>query len=212
MKDMETSKELFNLYLDNMDVFCKALVHIIPTVWKFDGKVYNARFDNAITKALEEYESDLGQRIWTHIELGLSQFKMELHATKRSIKGKNAWEYLPSCYDEERIYIYSDYNTWNTLDEKSKSYYGNVTEGATHYFYIDENYNNRIKSKAIVDAIEQKIKDIKAEKEKMLEEIQHIEEYRAEAEELKQKMEKLHNRIPHCFTTFFDLKTYATYN
>ena len=81
MTDRKTQNELFNLYLDNMDTGIKALIHIIPIVWKFDGKVYNARFENAIAKALEEYEEELGQRIWTHVFLDLN--RDSLHKKKR---------------------------------------------------------------------------------------------------------------------------------
>ena len=211
MTDRKTQDELFNLYLENMETGIKALTHIIPVVQKFDKKVYNARFENAITKSLEEYETELGQRIWVHVNLGLSKFSLEVHYTKRSVKGSSCWEYLPSCYDENRVYIYSDYNCYSETQE-NKNYHDEKIEGNKYYFYIDSNYNNRIKSQAIVSAIEEKIKEMKQTIANLKIDREKLDFYEKKAKELKDAMEELHKNIPCCFTSFFDLKTYATYN
>ena len=84
--------------------------------------------------------------------------------------------------------------------------------GDIYYFYIDSNYNNRIKSKAIVDAIEKKIKEMRQTIANLKEEVKKIDLYEKKAKELKDAMEELHKNIPYCFSDFFDLKTYATYN
>lgn len=211
MTDRETQNELFNLYLNNMETGIKALIHIIPIVWKFDRKVYNAKFENAITKSLEEYEIELGQKVWTHVFLDVNRFSLELHYTKRSVKGSTCWEYLPSCYDENRLTIYSKFSCYGD-NEENKNYHDEKIEGDIYYFYIDSNCNNRIKSKAIVDAIEEKIKDMRQTIANLKEEIKKLDLYEQRAKELKDAMEELHKNIPYCFSDFFDLKTYATYN
>jgi hypothetical protein len=211
MTDRKTQEALFNLYLDNMETGIKALIHIIPVVWKFDRKVYNARFDNAITKSLEEYEAELGQRVWTHVFLDVNRFTLEIHYTKRSVKGSSCWEYLPSCYDEDRLYIYSEFSTYSDTQE-NKNYHDEKMEGSKYYFYIDSNYNNRIKSQAIVSAIEEKIKDMRQAIANLKAEREKLDFYEQKAKELKDAMEELHKNIPYCFSDFFDLKTYATYN
>lgn len=211
MTDRKTQNELFNLYLNNMETGIKALIHIIPIVWKFDRKVYNAKFENAIKKSLEEYEADLGQRIWTHVFLDVTRFSLEIHYTNRSVKGSSCWEYLPSCYDEDRLSIYSKFSCYGDSEE-NKNYHDEKMEGDIYYFYIDSNYNNRIKSQAIVNAIEEKIKDMRQTIANLKEEVKKIDLYEKKAKELKDAMEELHKNIPYCFSDFFDLKTYATYN
>ena len=211
MTDRKTQNELFNLYLNNMETGIKALIHIIPIVWKFDGKVYNAKFENAIRKSLEEYETELGQRVWTHVFLDVSRFSLEIHYTNRSVKGSSCWEYLPSCYDEDRLSIYSKFSCYSDSEE-NKNYHDEKIEGDIYYFYIDSNYNNRIKSQAIVNAIEDKIKDMRQTIANLKEEVKKLDLYEKKAKELKDAMEELHKNIPYCFSDFFDLKTYATYN
>lgn len=211
MTDRKTQNELFNLYLDNMETGIKALIHIIPIVWKFDRKVYNAKFENAITKSLEEYEMELGQRVWTHVFLDVNRFSLELHYTKRSVKGSTCWEYLPSCYDENRLTIYSKFSCYGDSEE-NKNYHDEKIEGDIYYFYIDSNCNNRIKSQAIVNAIEEKIKDMRQTIANLKEGVKKLDLYEKKAKELKDAMEELHKNIPYCFSDFFDLKTYATYN
>lgn len=211
MTDRKTQNELFNLYLNNMETGIKALIHIIPIVWKFDRKVYNAKFDNAIAKSLEEYETELRQRVWTHVFLDVNRFSLEIHYTNRSVKGSSCWEYLPSCYDEDRLTIYSKFSCYGD-NEENKNYHDEKMEGDIYYFYIDSNFNNRIKSQAIVDAIEEKIKDMRQTIANLKEEVKKIDLYEKKAKELKDAMEELHKNIPYCFTDFFDLKTYATYN
>jgi hypothetical protein len=211
MEDRKTQNELFNLYLNNMETGIKALIHIIPIVWKFNRKVYNAKFENAITKSLEEFETELGQRVWTHIFLDVNRFSLEIHYTNRSVKGSTCWEYLPSCYDEDRLTIYSKFSCYGD-NEENKNYYDEKIEGDIYYFYIDSNYNNRIKAQAIVKAIEEKIKDMRQEIANLKEEVKKLDLYEKKAKELKDAMEELHKNIPYCFSDFFDLKTYATYN
>ena len=211
MTDRKTQNELFNLYLNNMETGIKALIHIIPIVWKFDRKVYNAKFENAIRKSLEEYETDLGQNVWTHVFLDVTRFSLEIHYTNRSVKGSSCWEYLPSCYDEDRLSIYSKFSCYGDSEE-NKNYHDEKIEGDIYYFYIDSNYNNRIKSQAIVNAIEEKIKDMRQTIANLKEEVKKLDLYEKKAKELKDAMEELHKNIPYCFSDFFDLKTYATYN
>lgn len=209
--ERQTQNELFNLYLNNMETGIKALIHIIPIVWKFDGKVYNAKFENAIKKSLDEYETELGQRIWTHVFLDVSRFSLKIHYTNRSVKGSSCWEYLPSCYDEDRLSIYSKFSCYGDSEE-NKNYHDEKIEGDIYYFYIDSNCNNRIKSQAIVNAIEEKIKDMRQTIANLKEEVKKLDLYEEKAKELKDAMEELHKNIPYCFSDFFDLKTYATYN
>lgn len=206
----EKSEKLLNLYLENLETGIKALELMIPVVEKFNGKVYNARFDNAITKVLEEHENELGQRLWTHIELDLSNFKMELHFTKRCLHGKDCNEYLPSSYDEKRLYIYSKFSRWGDSQE-NKNYHDPALEGDEYYFYIDLNYNTRIKSGAIVKAIQKEIQEIRDEIKMLREDIARVDEYQARAKELKEAMENLHRKIPYQIADFFDIRTYATY-
>lgn len=206
----DTSFRLFNLYLRNLETAKNLMDSLIPIIWKFDGKVYNARLDNAIKARLEELESQIGQRVWAEVFLDIRRFELTLHFTDRSVKGVSCWEYLPSCYDEDTIRIYSDFSPYGD-DERNKKYHSKDTKGDDCYYYIDENYNNRIKAEAIVNAIEKHRKELEEKIHYLKLEVNKLDEYEAKAEALKQAMEDLHDSIPYCFNAFFGLKTYATY-
>ena len=209
-RDRETSERLFNLYLDNLEIARGLIDTIIPIVKKFDGKVYNARFNNAIKKTLEDKEAEIGQRVWSNVFLDVRKFELELHFTKRSVKGLSCWEYLPSCYDEDSVRIWSEYSCYGN-DENNKIYHDKDSKGDKCYFYIDENYNNRIKAEAIVKALENHKLELELRIAHLKEEFTKLDEYEQKAEELKEAMKKLHDEIPYCFTSFFGLETYATY-
>ena len=209
-RDRDTSFRLFNLYLNNLEISKNLMDTIIPIVWKFDGKVYNARFDNAIKKILEEREAEIGQKIWTRVFLDVHKFELELHFTKRSVKGVSCWEYLPSCYDEDSIRIWSEFSPYGD-SENNKIYHDKDSKGDKCYFYIDSNCNNRIKAEAIVNALELHKTELKLQIERLKAEVNKLDEYETKAEELKKAMRELHDSIPYCFTSFFGLETYATY-
>ena len=209
-RDRDTSFRLFNLYLSNLEVAKNLMDTIIPIVQKFDGKVYNARFDNAIKKALEDKEAEIGQRVWTKVFLDVRKFELELHFTNRSVKGVSCWEYLPSCYDEDSIRIWSEFSTYGD-SENNKIYHDKDSKGDKCYFYIDSNYNNRIKAEAIVNALELHKIELDLQIERLKAEVNKLDEYETKAEELKKAMRELHDSIPYCFTSFFGLETYATY-
>lgn len=210
MRDRKLSMELFNLYLNNLEISKKLMDTLIPIVWKFDGKVYNARFDNAIKARLEELESQIGQRVWCSVSLDVSMFKLELHFTKRSVHLDSGSEYLPSCYEEDSIRIYSDFSCYGN-DERNKKYHDKDSKGDNCYFYVDENFNNRIKSEAIVNVMVKHQKELDDNIKMLRAEVFKIDEYERKAKELKEAMEQLHKAIPYQFSDFFDLKTYATY-
>lgn len=209
-KDKKISMDLFNLYLDNLEVSKNLMDSLIPIVWKFDGKVYNSRFDNAIKAGLEELESEIGQRVWTVVSLDLNMFKLELNFTKRSIHTDSGCVYLPSSYDEDSVKICSKYSVYSETEE-NKNYHDETFKGDEYYFYIDSNYNNRIKAEAIVNAMQKHQKELEKTIFYLKEEAKKVDEYEARVNELKEKMERLHKIIPYCFSDFFDLKTYATY-
>ena len=71
------------LYLKNIDTACQIIDGLIPIVWKFDGKVYNARFDNAIKDYLaskEEYS-----QINSSLHFGTSKVTLDLIFYHRSV-------------------------------------------------------------------------------------------------------------------------------
>lgn len=208
--DRGTEFRLFNLYLRNLETAKNLMDTLIPIVWKFDGKVYNARFDNAIKTRLEELEEQIEQRVWAEVFLDIRKFELTLHFTDRSVKSVSSWAYLPSCYDEDAIRIYSDFSPYGD-DERNKKYHSKDSKGDDCYYYIDKNYNNRIKAEAIVNAIEGHKKELEVKIQYLKSEVNKLEEYEAKAETLKKAMRELHDSIPYCFTAFFGLETYATY-
>ena len=210
MRDRKLSMDLFNLYLDNLEISKKLMDTLIPIIWKFDGKVYNARFDSAIKKILEERETEIGQKVWSYVHLDVSRFKLELHFTKRSIHVDGGSAYLPSCYDEDSICIHSDFSSYSN-DERNKKYHDKEAKGENCYFYIDENFNHRIKSEAIVNAMVKHQKELDDNIKMLRAEVLKVDEYEKRAKELKEAIDLLHKAIPYQFSDFFGLLTYATY-
>lgn len=220
VEDFNSKKELNNkcmeLYLEHLKTSCDIIDALIPIVWKFDNKVYNARFDNAIQKAIEEKEQWCN--IYSRTKLSINQFEIELIFYKRSVRIGEQYTTLPSSYDTIQIARkWSSYSSWSGSDDRnrergfySSSVYMN-NEQKDDYFYYDENCNMRIKASRLVDYLLEKQKDLKEEIEKTRENMKKALDWFTKVEELKEQLENLNDEIPYSIRMFYDIHSYGTF-
>ena len=209
--DKETKDKLLDLYLQNLQTASELIDKIIPTVWKFDNKVFNARFENALKDVLGTETAEPKDRIYPYVKLGYTHLEISLSFwNNRGLQGKNCYVYFPSSYDEVKIaYDYTEFNTWNCSREENAKYY--VKDNGS-YFYIDDNYNTRIQSTRIVDLLLERQQELKERITKLQEERKSILDVVQKFEGLKQEIDKLGDSTDHTLKDFYNLKIYATWN
>jgi hypothetical protein len=218
LREKELKDSLMELYLQNMSTACKIIDGLIPTIWKFDEKVYNARFDNAIKDYLaskEEYS-----QINASVNFTTSKVTIDLMFYHRSVKYNDSWRGLPSGYDAISIcYKWCDsksssYNPDREKDLKNGFYSSSVcmvNEKKDDYFFYDSNFNIRIKASRIVDYLLEKQKELKEEISSLKKDMEKAVEWHNEVEELKEKLEKLNDSIPYTIRQFYEIKSYGVF-
>lgn len=204
MTDFETKTKLFNLYIENLKTTMQVIDDIIPVVKSFDGKCYNARFDNAINQAVEK---KYNCRVYVE-DFDYKRCYIEVcYWNKRSVSGNCCAYYFPSSYEKiTACNIYSDYNTWDTSKNDSFHY-----PSSEHHFYIDENYKTRVCSDFIVKSLEEKREDLQEKIEHLTGQENKVREYETKLESIKKELETLAHSIPMEVKDFFEIKTYANY-
>ena len=220
VEDFTSKKELkdkcMELYLEHLKTSCDIIDALVPVVWKFDNKVYNARFDNAIQKAIEDKEQ--WSNIYSRTKLNLNQFEIELIFYKRSVRIGEQYLCLPSSYDTIQIARkYCSYSSWSGSDKQNREkgfYYSSVNmnnEQKDDYFYYDESYNMRIKASRLVDYLTEKQKDLKEEIDSLKENMKKALDWYIKVEELKEQLENLNDEIPYSIRQFYDIHSYGTF-
>lgn len=203
----EVKDEVMERYIANLKIAKNLIDIIVPEVWKFDGKVYNKRFDNALKALLEEHKADTeNQTVYPYIELNYRQLSIKLafynHRCTDYFRA-----YLPNGFEELYIcYHYSDWNDWN--EDKKKKYY---QKDNGEYFYIDENYNTRIQSKKIVEELTEKQKEIAEKIDTLIDAKKHVEETYNKVYKLKEELSRLHDSIPHAIDKIYGMESYGNY-
>lgn len=219
LREKELKDSLMELYLKNLDTACQIIDGLIPVIWKFDGKVYNARFDNAIKDYLaskEEYS-----QINSIVNFTTSKVTIKLIFYYRSVRYNDSWRGLPSGYDTINI-VYkwcssksSSYNPDRKKDVDNGFYNESISmvnEKKDDYYFYDSNFNIRIKASRIVEYLLEKQKDLKEERENLKSSMSKVIQWNNEVEELKEKLEKLSDSIPYAIRQFYDIKSYGIFN
>lgn len=218
LREKELKDSLMELYLKNLDTACHIIDGLMPIIWKFDGKVYNARFDNAIKDYLaskEEYS-----QINSSVHFGTSKVTLDLIFYHRSVRYNDSWKSLPSGYDTINIcYKWCDNcrsYTANTKEEVKNGFYSSsvcmVNEQKDDYYFYDENYNVRIKASRLADYLQEKKNALKEEIASLKEDMKKAVDWFTEVEELKEQLEKLNDSIPYAIRQFYDIKSYGIFN
>lgn len=221
---MKTEKTLLlELYISNLRKSAELIDKIIPVVKTFDGKVYNARFQNKINDVLisglepnKQIKMHVDDFDYKHCTFGLSFFMFrEVYTDVNysfdapSAPKHRQVHYLPSSYDTITICnIWTDYNSWDT--SKNTKY----KDRNDSYFWIDSNYNTRINAEAIV----QNMTENKAELLKKAEELKgclsdnKIEAWENRLEELKKELEALNSSIPYAVRDIFEIRSHVSWH
>ena len=213
---------LLKLYVSNLRKSAELIDKIVPVIETFDGKVYNARFQNKINdiltsglepnKQIKMYVDDFDYK---HCNFNLSFFNFREVYTeenyafdKPETKKHRQVHYLPSSYDSIVICnIWTDYNSWDST--KNTKY----KDRNDSYFWIDSNYNTRINSEAIIQNMTENKANLLKKAEELEDSLKEnkIEAWENRLEELKKELEVLNNSIPHAIKDIFEIKTYASW-
>lgn len=202
--------KLMDLYIQNLKKSVDIIDSIIPIIWQFDGKVYNARLENKLKELLTEGK-EVKDKIYPHIELNYSRVKIELNFyNQRSIPSDTCNYYLPEGLETiNLVYSYSDFKNCGSHEENLKYFDSGFDDKV--YFYIDKNYNTRIKSAKIVDLLIEKQKELKEKITTLESERQQVEDYASRLNELKEKLDLLDSAIPCEIKNIYGIKTYANF-
>lgn len=218
LREKELKDSLMELYLKNLDTACQIIDGLIPVIWKFDGKVYNARFDNAVKDYLaskEEYS-----QINSIVNFTTSKVTIELIFYYRSVRYNDSWRGLPSGYDTINI-VYkwcesknSSYNPDRKKDMDNGFYSDSISminEKKDDFYFYDSNFNIRIKASRIVDYLLEKQKELKEEIDSLKKDMERAVDWYNEVEELKEKLEKLNDSIPYTIRQFYNIESYGRF-
>lgn len=200
--NLEVKEKLMDLYIHNLEKSVDVIDSIIPILWKFDGKVYNARLENTLKDFMTE------DKIYPHVELNYSRFRLNLRFwNNRRVDGDSCSFYLPDGLEE--VTLAYDSSSWNQYKSRKENHAYYDSEDLSTYFYIDGNYNTRIKSARIVDLILKEQKELKEKIQLLKEERKNVLEYVARLNKIREELDALHDSIPSAVRSIYDIKTFA---
>lgn len=202
--------KLMDLYIQNLKKSVDVIDSIIPIIWQFDGKVYNARLENKLKELLTEGK-EIKDKIYPHVELNYTRVKIELNFyNQRSISSDTCNYYLPEGLETiNLVYNYSDFKNYGSHEENIKYFDSEFNEKV--YFYIDKNSNIRIKSARITNLLLERQKELKEKIAVLESEKQQVEDYASKLNELKEKLDLLNSEIPCEIKSIYGIKTYANF-
>lgn len=197
----EVSKELYELYLNNLETSIKIIDEIIPIINNFDSKVYTKRFDNALKSIGDKYNVSV---IIENFDYKRCQIDFGFYAfASRCIQEKGGFYYLPKSYDRVNIlFICSDFNIWTKDRKMNEKYYSPSSE---HHFYIDKNYKTRIGSDKIIKTLQEKKNFLEVKIKTLKEKVNNLEKYEARLKEIKAALKAFSDDVPCEITDFFNL-------
>lgn len=208
INNKEIKDRLLDRYIANLTMAKNLIDVIIPVVEKFDGKVYNKRFDNALKEILEQSkEQTEGKQVYCSVDLDYRRLYIKLEFyNHRAVSAPNSWEYIPNGYEEVHIfYHWTNYSMWD--NEGNKKYY---EKDNGEYFYID-NGNTRLCSAPIVSGMREKQKEIEDKIEELLKAKETVVEVYNKVEDLKAQLSEIHDTIPHIVGNIYGITSYGNY-
>lgn len=204
--NLEVKEKLMDLYVHNLKKSIDVVDSIIPILWKFDGKVYNARFENTLKDFLTEGK-ETEDKIYPHVELNLSRFRLKLcFWSNRRVDGDACSFYLPEGLEE--VTLAYDSSNWSEYKSREENHAYYDPEDLSTYFYIDGN-NIRIKSARIVDLVIKEQKELKEQVQLLEEERKKVLEHVEKLNKIREELDALHDTIPSVVRSIYDIKTFA---
>lgn len=206
IRDKEQRDKLIERYLKNLTMAKNLIDTLIPVIWKFDGKVYNRRLDNALKQATEDRQAETeGKQVYPYIEFELRKLTIKLAFYNHRIAEGGA--YLPNEYGEVYIaYHYTNWSDWNT-DVKRDFHKKDNGE----FYYIDDNGNMRIQAERVVKELQTKQKDIEEEIKTIKDACEHVEETYNKVENLKAELSSIYDSLPRIVDKIYGIASYGTY-
>lgn len=206
--NLETKEKLMDLYIQNLKKSVEIIDSIIPIIWKFDGKVYNAKFENTLKNFLQDGK-DCKDFIYPHVELNYSRIRIKLcFYNNRSVHGANCSYYLPDGLEEVTLcYESSNWSSYKSREENLPYY---DSGDLSTYFYIDGN-NTRIKASRIVDLILENQKELKQKITELEEERKNVLDYVTRLNKIREELDSLNDIIPCSIKSIYEIKTYANF-
>ena len=187
------SKELFELYLNNLNTSIELIDVIIPTIKTFEGKVYNKRFENDINEVLlQRYGNDRDKTVYFHSTIRPNSVCLVFSFLNyRSLYYPGRWDYLPQGYEQTMI-----------LNE----YQSGLTP--IKYITIDNN-KLRLNASLIIEALEEQKFEMRKKIEALKTQALCVDEWRKRLEAVKKEAEVLNNEIPYEIRTIFGIEASA---
>ena len=186
------SKELFELYIDNLNESIKLINVIIPAIKKFEGKVYNRRMMNDINRAiLKYYGNDKDKTVyfgWTIAsDLIRAWFRF---GNNRCLVDKNSGQcrYLPDGYEDVDLLNLAQDLTC-TSDSK--------------YVKYDKDWNKILNASLIAEALEEQKGVIQDNINNLKAHALKVDEYQQRFDTIQKELEELHAIIPQEIRAFF---------
>lgn len=207
--NLAVKEKLMDLYIHNLEKSVDVIDSIIPIIRKFDGKVYNARLENTLKDFLTEGK-EIEDKIYPHVELNCSRLRLELSFwNNRRVDGDACSFYLPEGLEE--VTLAYDSSNWSEYKSREENHAYYDPDDLSTYFYIDGNYNIRIKSARIVDLILKEQKELKEQVQLLKEERKKVLEHVEKLSKIKEELDALHDSIPSAVRSIYDIKTFANF-
>lgn len=204
--NLEVKEKLMDLYIHNLKKSIDVVDSIIPILWKFDGKVYNARLENTLEDFLTEGK-EIEDKIYPHVELNLSRFRLKLSFwSNRRVDGNACSFYLPEGLEE--VTLAYDSSNWSEYKSREENHAYYDSGDLSTYFYIDGN-NIRIKSARIVNLVLKEQKELKEQVQLLEEERKKVLEHVEKLNKIREELDALHDSIPSAVRSIYDIKTFA---
>ena len=205
--NLEVKEKLMDLYIHNLEKSVDIVDSIIPILWKFDGKVYNARLENTLKDFLTEGKKT-EDRIYPQVDLTYAMFRLKLNFwNNRRVDGDACSFYLPEGLEE--VTLAYDSSNWSACKSREENHAYYDSGDLSTYFYIDGNYNTRIKSARIVDLVLKEQKELKEQVQLLEEERKKVLEHVAKLNKIREELDALHDSIPSAVRSIYDIKTFA---
>lgn len=194
MKDI-TRVALINKEIETYRKFAVVLESLKPVIYSFDGKCINKKFAEAMDEFL--FYGNTTERQY-HVTAGIdttsygSMFDLSIRCYDDIVRGEADSSGYCGCY-----YISNrDFSMRINAEE--------VTIAAS------ANGKPRINAKALIEKLDEKIQQLHNKAEALEKDLSHVEEMRADLEQIKQLMavfnEKYHGRITEVFNCKYYLK------
>lgn len=173
------SKELFDIYIKNLNTSIELIDVIIPAIIERDYKVYNREyFECIINKAIRQHDSTTLATFHSSIERNVACL----------------WFHFPDFRSEyANITLINDHKNGDEYNIK--------------YFTYDINDKKRLRAFVLAQELEYRKQYLQGYIAMLQNELKNVIKYKDKADALRKELIDLHYKIPHAIRYFFNVKT-----